>query len=107
MKTRIPSGLKKPGKKFFRKVMSEFQIDDSHDVERLLQAGKCLDEIDEGERIIEIEGRFIEDRFKQRREHPAAKSIRDARTLFFRAVREMGLDLQEPPESRPPRGKGY
>jgi len=99
---RSPSGLKKAGKKFYRKVMAEYELLDTHDLERLTQACKCLDEITEGERIIEAEGRFIEDRFKQRREHPAAKSIRDARTLFFRAVRELALDV-EPPESRPPR----
>jgi hypothetical protein len=99
---RTPAGLKAPGKRFFKKVMGEYELEDTHDLERLAQACKCLDEIDEGERIIEIEGRFIEDRFKQCREHPAAKSIRDARTLFFRAVRELALDI-EPPESRPPR----
>jgi phage terminase small subunit len=99
---RTPTGLKAPGKKFFRKVLSEYELTDHHDLERLTQACKCLDEIDEGEQIISAEGRFIKDRFEQRREHPAAKSIRDARTLFFRAVRELALDV-EVPESRPPR----
>ena len=95
-------GLKKAGKKFYRSVITEYDLTDAHDIERLIQACKCLDEIAEGERIIAVEGRFIEDRFKQRKEHPAAKSIRDARTLFFRAVRELSLDV-EVPESRPPR----
>lgn len=99
---RTPAGLKAPGKRFFKKVMGEYELEDTHDLERLTQACKCLDEIGEAEAIIEAEGRFIEDRFKQRREHPAAKSIRDARTLFFRAVRELALDV-EVPESRPPR----
>ena len=77
---RTPTGLKKIGKKFFKKVLSEYDLTEYHDIERLSQACKCLDEIDEAEQIIETEGRFIKDRFEQRREHPAAKSIRDART---------------------------
>lgn len=103
---RTPTGLKAAGKKFFRKVLSEYDLTDHHDIERLVQACKCLDEINEAEELIEVEGRFILDRFSQRREHPAAKAIRDARTLFFRAVRELALDV-EPLDSRPPRGKGY
>ena len=99
---RAPSELKAPGKRFFRKVLGEYELTDHHDLQRLAEACKCLDEIHEAEQVIAIEGRFIEDRFGQVREHPACKSIRDARTLFFRAVRELALDV-EVPESRPPR----
>jgi hypothetical protein len=62
-----------------------------------------LGEVADAERVVSEEGRFIHDRFQQRREHPAAKMIRDNKTLFCRIIREMGLDIQGHTESRPPR----
>ncbi len=40
---------------------------------------------------------------QQVREHPAAKALRETRLLFCRLVRELGLDLEPPEESRIPR----
>lgn len=100
---RTPKLLETAGKKFWKKVLNEFEIESEHDLERLFQACRCLDEIADAETVIKAEGLFIEDRFKQRREHPGAKLIRDNKTLFCRIIRELGLDLQGAPESRPPR----
>ena len=96
------TGLRAPGKHFYQTVLSEYELVDHHDLERLTQACKCLDEISEAEAIIKAEGRYITDRFGQRKEHPAGRAIRDSRTLFFRAIRELGLDLSTGPESRIP-----
>lgn len=100
---RAPSGLKKPGKKFWKKVLSEYELTETHDLERLNQAAGCLDVIDESEKDIEAEGFFILDRFKQKREHPGLKVIRDNKTLFCRIIRDLCLDLDNPEDSRPPR----
>lgn len=78
-------------------------MDQSHDLERLFQACGCLNEIFEAEKIVKAEGAFIEDRFRQKKEHPAMKQIRDNKNLFCRIVRELGLDIHEVGESRPPR----
>jgi phage terminase small subunit len=98
-----PAGLQASGRKFWTKVLTEYDLSESHDLERLRQACSCLDEIAEGEKIIKSEGRFIVDRFKQRREHPAGRTIRDNKILFLRAVRELNLDISQAPEARPPR----
>lgn len=100
---KMPAGLQAPGKKFWKEVMGEYKLEMTHDLERLRQACRCLDEIKIAEVVIKKDGLFIEDRFKQKREHPAAKLIRDNKTLFCRIIRELCLDVLEPGENRPPR----
>ena len=100
---RTPSGLQAPGKKFWKKVLSEYEMEESYDLERLKQACGCLDEIYESQKIVVGEGRFVLDRFQQQKEHPAAKAIRENKVLFCRIIRELGLDLAIPGDSRPRR----
>lgn len=105
VKTKIqkpPQGLKRAGKRFWVRVMNEFVLEETHDLARLEMACRCLDEIVKAEGVVEQDGMYIKDRFLQTREHPAMKTCRDNRTLFLRAVRELGLDLEQSPESRPP-----
>jgi phage terminase small subunit len=100
---KVPNGLQSHGKKFFKKVLSEYVLTEGHDLERLFMGCRCLDEIAEAEEIVKKEGRFITDRFLQRKEHPASRAIRDNKTLFCRIIRELGLDISSPADSRPPR----
>ena len=100
---KVPNGLQSHGKKFFKKVLSEYVLTEGHDLERLFMGCRCLDEIAEAEEIVKKEGRFIEDRFQQKREHPAAKAIRDNKIIFCRIIRELGLDMEGTQDSRPPR----
>jgi len=99
---RAPSGLKAPGKRFWKKVLSEYQLEETHDLERLSQACGCLDEIMECEKVVEVEGRFILDRFRQSKEHPASKAVKTNKILFCRILRELALDIAVP-DSRIPR----
>jgi len=100
---KVPNGLQSHGKKFFKKVLSEYVLTEGHDLERLFMACRCLDEIADAEKVVTDEGRFITDRFLQKREHPAAKSIRDNKIIFCRIIRELGLDIEGSQDSRPPR----
>jgi P27 family predicted phage terminase small subunit len=100
---RAPNGLKTAGKGFWHKVLEEFVLTDAHDLERLKQSCSCLDEISDAEAVVRKEGMFVKDRFQQTREHPALKTTRDNKTLFCRIIRELGLDLNVPDTSRPPR----
>lgn len=100
---KVPNGLQSHGKKFFKKVLSEYVLTEGHDLERLFMACRCLDEIADAEKVVTEEGRFIEDRFQQKGEHPAAKSIRDNKIIFCRIIRELGLDIEGSQDSRPPR----
>jgi phage terminase small subunit len=102
IKIKYPANLKKAGRKFYRKVQTEFVFEDHHDVERLAQAAACLDEIATAEAVLEKEGRFFTTKSGIVREHPALKAIRDFRTLFVRIVRELGLDLEPAQPPKPP-----
>jgi phage terminase small subunit len=99
---KVPNGLQAHGKKFFKKTLGEYELSAGYDIERLYMVCRCLDEIADAEKVVLNEGRFIEDRFKQKREHPAAKSIRENKIIFCRIIRELGLDL-EGTEDRPRR----
>jgi hypothetical protein len=107
MKTPLPpKDLDTSGKKFWTSVLTNYELDESQDLERLHMAGRCLDEIAADEKVVAGEGRFIDDRFHQKREHPAAKAIRDNKVLFCRIVRELALDLNVMEEARIPRQYG-
>jgi phage terminase small subunit len=99
---RAPKTLKAEGRKFWRKVLSEFDLSDAHDLERLAMAGKCLDDLVEAEERVKTDGMFTLNRYNNVIEHPGLKVIRDTRTLFVKIVREMCLDLTAG-DSRPPR----
>lgn len=98
-----PPGLKKSGKKFWREVMAEFDIEKSYDLSRVRMACTCLDDIDESEKSIKSDGLFLKDRFQQIRENPASKTIRDNKLLFVKIIRELGFDIDTPGDSRQPR----
>ena len=99
---RCPAELKKNGRQFWRQVHTEFEIAHGHDLERLVMAAKCLDDIAAIEHEIGSAGRFVKNRYGNVTEHPGCKSLRDTRLLFVKVVRELGLDLTNAPPSRPP-----
>lgn len=102
-KPRTPSGLKAAGKRFWKEVLSEYVLKDSHDLERLAMAAKCLDDLVDIEARVQADGMFVLNRYKTPVEHPGCKMIRDNRMLFVKIVRELGFDLVTAKDSRPPR----
>ena len=77
-----PKGLDATGRKFWRKVLSEYDLQDSHDLERLSIASKCLDDLSEAEERVKTDGRFTTNRYGTVVEHPGVKMVRDMRMLF-------------------------
>lgn len=98
---KAPSDLGPAGRRFWKKVLDEYLLEETHDLERLRLAAKALDRIAEAEKVLDAEGPYIKDRFSQVREHPAMKTMRDFMTVHLRAVRELGLDLTTGPDTRP------
>jgi len=102
MKTPKPPGrLNGPGRKFWNRVLAEYVITEAHDLERLFYACTSINQICSAEKVVSSQGAFIKDRFQQTREHPAMRTIRDNKLLFVKIIREIGLDLNTPQESRP------
>ena len=99
---KTPSGLGEAGGRFWAKVLGEYELQEAHDLERLIMACKCLDDVIVIEERLKIDGRFTQNRYGGITEHPGGKSSRDTRALFIKIIRELNLDIAAP-ESRPPR----
>jgi len=98
---KYPKDLKKTGRAFWKRVLTEYQLEEAHDLQRLQMAARCLDDIDDAEKKIETDGMFVTDRYGQIKEHSAGKVQRENRIIFCRIIRELALDLSE--DTRPPR----
>ena len=103
MKIPASSNLEEAGRRFWNQVSVDFELSESHDLERLKMACRCLDDIEVAEDILRKEGHFLRDRFEQVKEHPGCKAIRDNKVLFCRIIRELGLDIVTPVDNRPPK----
>jgi phage terminase small subunit len=100
---RPPGGLKAPGKTFWKKVLSEYNLSDAHALKQLELASGCLDQIKEAEAVLKSDGLFTLNRYSVRVENPAAESARKNKVIFCRIIRELGLDLDGNEGSRPRR----
>jgi|LQYC01.1.fsa_nt_gi P27 family predicted phage terminase small subunit len=98
---KTPGDLKKTGKNFWKKVLSEYELTETHDLERLKMAARCLDNLFEAEERVKVDGMFITNRYGSTVEHPGMKTVKDMRLLFVKIIRELGLDLAVS-DSRPP-----
>ncbi|MFC1886061.1 P27 family phage terminase small subunit [Thermodesulfobacteriota bacterium] len=99
---KAPKHLKKQGRKFWKSVLSDFVLKDSHHLVIFENACQCLDRIDEAQAEIKVQGAYYTDRFGQPKEHPAHKTERDNKILFARLLRELNLDIEPLKENRPP-----
>jgi len=68
----------------------------------LLTALEALDRMRQAQALLDADGLTVTDRYGTAKAHPAVTIERDSRTAFLRAMRELGLDLEAPPTTRPP-----
>ncbi len=97
-----PKILGPAGKKFWRSVLKDYDLEDGHHFEILKQACTCLDRISEARDEIEKNGAYFIDRWNQPKESPYMKNERDQKILFARLLRELCLDIETPKAARPP-----
>lgn len=100
--TKAPMHLKPATRRWFDGVIAGYELEPHH-LKLLLAAAESWDRADDARRILATEGLCITDRFNQRRAHPMVNVERDMKGLFARLVRELGLDIEGPADSRPPR----
>ena len=104
MKQKIPKPpqhLKAHGRAFWRGVHRDFEISECHDLKILSEAAACIDRIEEARKVIEEQGAYFIDRWKQPKPHPAHGIENQNKILLARLLRELCLDM-DPPENRPP-----
>ena len=102
---KIPSHLSKQSSEFYSVIMNEFELEPHH-CELLTLACECLDRMRTARNQIKKDGLFCRDRYGQTKTHPAQRVENDNKTLFARLIRELGLDITDPSETRLPRLRG-
>jgi phage terminase small subunit len=104
-KTSIPTAprhLSKAAKLFWRQVVGDFILETHH--YRILESALASwDRAEAARATLAKSGLTIVDRFGVERVHPLVGVERDARGLFIRSLRELGLDAEPSNGTRPPR----
>lgn len=100
-----PKHLRSASAKLWRSVVGEYILEEHH--HRILQlACEALDRCQQARSVIDKKGLTYNDRFGQPRARPETGIERDNRLACIRALRELGLSVEEPGDSRPPRMRG-
>lgn len=97
-----PKNLSKESRNFWIDILHIYQLQPHH--AKILEAAcRCWDRVLEARLIVDKEGPYFVDRYSQPKPHPALEVETKNKNLFMRLVRELGFDLQNPSDSRPPR----
>jgi P27 family predicted phage terminase small subunit len=96
-----PDHLSSATRRWFVQVCEDYALEPHH---RLILTGsaEAWDRKERARRTIKREGLFYTDRFGQPKAHPAADVERQALDQFRAMLRELGLDVAPPNETRPP-----
>ena len=103
---RAPTGLSKAARVWWRKLISEFEIEDPGGLLILETALRAHDRMMEARDRLDADGLTVTDRFGQHKPHPCAVIERDSRSAMLTALRALNLDIEPPTTDRPGRSVG-
>jgi len=95
---RPPGHLRAATRRWFASVVSDYDLDPHH-VRLLTLAAEAWDRGQQAREIIDRDGMTFSDRFGQPKARPEIAIERDSRIGFARLIRELGLDVEPPPEA--------
>jgi phage terminase small subunit len=98
---KAPKHLRPATRRWFVVVMTNFEMEEHHE-RVLLLACEALDRATAAREAIGKHGITYLDRFGAPKPRPEVAIERDSKVVFARLLRELRLDLDEAPESRPP-----
>jgi phage terminase small subunit len=101
----LPKHLQPATRRWGEGVLADYALE-SHHFRLLVLACEAWDRKEQARAALAQHGVTYVDRFGQPRSRPEVAIERDARLAFARLVRELGLDVQEPHEARPPAIRG-
>ena len=105
MKKSAPKHLSAEAKRWWKRLLEEYEIDDEGGF-LLLQTGlEAFDRMRSAQAQIKRDGQTTLDRFKQAKAHPLLAVERDARGQMMMALRALNLDI-EPLRDAPGRPGG-
>ena len=96
-----PAHLSADTKSFWREVVEGYELD-THHVRLLLGCCEAWDRAETARREVKRAGMFYSDRFDCPKVHPGCDLERKSRDQFRLLLRELGLDVEPPAESRMP-----
>lgn len=96
-----PPHLQADTSSWFESVVEDYLLEDHH-VRLLVACCEAWDRAETARRAVKREGMFYEDRFGQPKLHPGVGAERKARDQFRLLLRELGLDVAPPNESKAP-----
>jgi P27 family predicted phage terminase small subunit len=95
-----PKHLRAATSQWWKEVVGEFDLD-SHHIRLLTKACEAFDRSEQAREALAKHGLTFDDRFGSPHVRPECAIERDSRLAFARLVREIGLDVSPPSDSRP------
>lgn len=92
-----PSHLKTGARSMWKKLLTDYLIEDAGGLALLQAACESFQRAQEARRLIDKEGAVIKDRFGQRKAHPAVSIERDNRAQMISALRALKLAPEDMP----------
>ena len=96
-----PAHLEPETRSWWAQVEADYELG-AHHMRLLTLAAEAWDRAQQARERIAADGAYLPDRFGVLHAHPAVAVERDSRLAFARLIRELDLDAEAPPESRPP-----
>ncbi|MGO4564806.1 P27 family phage terminase small subunit [Rhizobium sp. 2YAF20] len=103
---KIPPHLRSETRKWARGILADFDLE-SHHFRQLVKTCEAWDRSEQAREMLLEDGLTVVDRYGTKKAHPCVGIERDARTAFFRGLRELALDVPGPDSPRAPRTADY
>jgi phage terminase small subunit len=78
---------------WWKRIIETFEVDDPAGYLLLGTALEAFDDLRAAQAILEKDGPIIQDRWGQKRQHPATLVLRDSRNLMLRSLKALNLDI--------------
>jgi P27 family predicted phage terminase small subunit len=91
---KAPTHLSVDARRWWRRLQTEFGIDDDAGLLLLQTAFEAFDRMRACQAAIARDGELVRDRFDQMKPHPLLAAERDARAQMLAAVKALNLDIE-------------
>jgi P27 family predicted phage terminase small subunit len=89
-----PKALSSAAKRLWRGLVEEYDLADVAALAILTAALEAFDRAAAAKALPDADGPVVEDRWGQKKAHPAASIERDSRAAFLAAVKQLNLDIE-------------
>lgn len=100
-----PKDLSPAAKDWWKRLHSEFELEDAGAAFLLETALRAFDRMNEAAALIDQHGAVIQDRYQQLKPNPAITVERDSRAAMLQAFKALNLDVLPPLKPGRPSGR--